>query len=616
MTGTSRVRLPSAFCWSTAMPRPTCSWWMTEPAPWRRPSAGATNVEFMAGTSPSACDDGEADEVGEADLAGRRPRASWLLRICRLTSSSRAGTTRKLVAVGTLEAGRHVGDDPGGRAAAAASRPARGRRGRGAGGRAARRRRRAPARRRRVGGRRTGDAGAGGVRPTPGCTGSAACRRPGTRTGAARAGQVGAARPVVGEELPPALAHRRRVLAVLLVHLVDQPGVRAERASDPSVRRRLRLRHGPASPRSAPTRSDRRRSRRSGTPFGSRVPHGCPSSSSSPCATCAASTRPTGRCCGASTSRSTPGAKIGVIGANGSGKSSLLRIMAGVDDGFTGEARLTPGFTVGLPGPGARPRRDQGRGRQRGRRGGRDQGPARPLQRGLRRPWATPTPTSTSCWPSRPSCRTGSTPPAPGIWSGRSRSPWTPSACRPATPTSPRCRAASAAGSRCAASCSRARPAAARRADQPPRRRVGRLARADPAGVPRHRRRRHPRPVLPRQRRRLDPRARPRLRDPLGGQLLVVAGAEAGPPGRSRRRPTGPGSRTLERELEWIRHVAPGPPGQGQGADQRLQRPGGRGRGGRARAPTSWRSPSRPVPGSGDVVVEATGWSRASATAC
>ena len=43
-----------------------------------------------------------------------------------------------------------------------------------------------------------------------------------------------------------------------------------------------------------------------------------------------------------------PGAKIGVLGANGSGKSSLLRIMGGVDDGFTGEARLTPGFTAGL----------------------------------------------------------------------------------------------------------------------------------------------------------------------------------------------------------------------------------------------------------------------------
>ncbi|CAN5884998.1 energy-dependent translational throttle protein EttA [soil metagenome] len=43
-----------------------------------------------------------------------------------------------------------------------------------------------------------------------------------------------------------------------------------------------------------------------------------------------------------------PGAKIGVLGANGAGKSSLLKIMAGADDGFTGEARLTPGFSVGM----------------------------------------------------------------------------------------------------------------------------------------------------------------------------------------------------------------------------------------------------------------------------
>ena len=42
-----------------------------------------------------------------------------------------------------------------------------------------------------------------------------------------------------------------------------------------------------------------------------------------------------------------PGAKIGVLGSNGAGKSSLLKIMAGLDDGFTGEARLTQGFTVG-----------------------------------------------------------------------------------------------------------------------------------------------------------------------------------------------------------------------------------------------------------------------------
>src|SRR6188472_418580 len=43
-----------------------------------------------------------------------------------------------------------------------------------------------------------------------------------------------------------------------------------------------------------------------------------------------------------------PGAKIGVLGSNGAGKSSLLRIMAGLDDGFSGDARLTPGFSVGF----------------------------------------------------------------------------------------------------------------------------------------------------------------------------------------------------------------------------------------------------------------------------
>ncbi|MBA4391577.1 MAG: energy-dependent translational throttle protein EttA, partial [Syntrophus sp. (in: bacteria)] len=42
------------------------------------------------------------------------------------------------------------------------------------------------------------------------------------------------------------------------------------------------------------------------------------------------------------------GAKIGVLGLNGSGKSSLLRILAGVDKEFNGEAVLAPGHTVGL----------------------------------------------------------------------------------------------------------------------------------------------------------------------------------------------------------------------------------------------------------------------------
>ncbi len=43
-----------------------------------------------------------------------------------------------------------------------------------------------------------------------------------------------------------------------------------------------------------------------------------------------------------------PGAKIGVLGVNGAGKSTLLRIMAGQDEDYTGEARLTPGFSVGF----------------------------------------------------------------------------------------------------------------------------------------------------------------------------------------------------------------------------------------------------------------------------
>jgi ATP-binding cassette ChvD family protein len=43
-----------------------------------------------------------------------------------------------------------------------------------------------------------------------------------------------------------------------------------------------------------------------------------------------------------------PGAKIGVVGPNGTGKSSLLRMMAGVEQPSNGDARLMPGFTVGL----------------------------------------------------------------------------------------------------------------------------------------------------------------------------------------------------------------------------------------------------------------------------
>src|SRR3954451_11731705 len=43
-----------------------------------------------------------------------------------------------------------------------------------------------------------------------------------------------------------------------------------------------------------------------------------------------------------------PGAKIGVLGLNGTGKATLLRIMPGVDTAYRGEAQLAPGASVGL----------------------------------------------------------------------------------------------------------------------------------------------------------------------------------------------------------------------------------------------------------------------------
>ena len=43
-----------------------------------------------------------------------------------------------------------------------------------------------------------------------------------------------------------------------------------------------------------------------------------------------------------------PGAKIGIVGENGSGKTTVLRIMAGRDTEFQGHAQITPGFRAGM----------------------------------------------------------------------------------------------------------------------------------------------------------------------------------------------------------------------------------------------------------------------------
>ena len=177
---------------------------------------------------------------------------------------------------------------------------------------------------------------------------------------------------------------------------------------------------------------------------------------------------------------------------------------------------------------GAVARPGQGRARQRRGRRARAPRPARPLQRDLRAV-------------RRAGCRLRHAARRAGEGAGRDRPRRRLAARRPSRPRHGR---AAAAGRRprrghplrrrtpprraLPAAALVAGAAAARRADEPSRRRVGCVARAVPRRVQGHRRRRDARPLLPRQRRRLDPRARPRPRHPVPRQLLVVARAEAG----------------------------------------------------------------------------------------
>ena len=234
-----------------------------------------------------------------------------------------------------------------------------------------------------------------------------------------------------------------------------------------------------------------------------------------------------------------PGAKIGVLGANGAGKSTLLRIMAGEEHDFTGEAWAAEGARVGyLPQEPVlddtkdvfgnvieglaetkalhRPlrggqrslcrraltRRDGRADRRAGRIAGKDRS-----RRGLG---------------SRPDHRDRdgrvALPAGRGAGDQPLRRRAAPRRTLPAAVAAPR-------------------PVAARRADQPSRRRVGGVAAAFSRRLPGHRRHGNARPLFPRRGRRLDPRARPRPRHPVRGQLFGLARAKAaaaragGPPG-------------------------------------------------------------------------------------
>ncbi len=265
------------------------------------------------------------------------------------------------------------------------------------------------------------------------------------------------------------------------------------------------------------------------------------------------------------------GAKIGVLGLNGAGKSTLLRIMAGTEESSNGEVVRAPGYTVGMLEQ--EPELEAGKtvleivsgGRRRGH------GPARRVRRARR-----------SLLRTHGRRRDAEGPRSPGRGPGQDRGHGRLGArlaarARHGRAALPAARHRGRCPLRWRAPPGRALPVAdptarhppPRRAHQPPRRALGGLARAPPQGLPGHRHRGDPRPLLPRQRRRLDPRARPRPRDPVEGQLLVVARAEG------RAAPAAGTQRGQETEDPRARaRVDPDgaarPPRQGQGAGQRL----------------------------------------------
>ena len=273
--------------------------------------------------------------------------------------------------------------------------------------------------------------------------------------------------------------------------------------------------------------------------------------------------------------------------------------MAGVDDGYTGEARLTPGFTVGLleqepqldaakdvHGQRHGRRRRVGAAAGRVRRGAGRLGRPRRRLREARRAAGRPREAkieAAGAWDLKRTVEIAMDalrlPPGDADVDHAVRRRAAPGRAVPAAAVPPR-------------------PAAARRAHQPPRRRVGGVARALPAGLRGHRRGHHPRPLLPRQRGRLDPRARPRPGHPVRGQLLVAGSSRSRPASRQEeKRGLGPAAHARARARVGA-HGPEGPPGQGQGPPRRLREAAGRGRRRPRAASTSSRSSSPRATGS------------------
>ncbi len=273
-----------------------------------------------------------------------------------------------------------------------------------------------------------------------------------------------------------------------------------------------------------------------------------------------------------------PGAKIGVLGYNGAGKSTLLRIMAGVDQDYRGDAMLAPGASVGMLEQ--EPHLDESKDVK-----GNVEEAVAPTRALLDR--FNELAANYSDETAEEFGEVQAKIEAADAWNLDTQLEYAMDALR-LPPPDAEVGTLSGGERRRVALCRLLLSAPdLLLLDEP----TNHLDAESVDWLERHLsrvqgrdRRRHPRPLLPRQRRRLDPRARPRQGHPLRGQLLQLAGAEAEAPGPGRAQRKGPrahdrrGARVGAHQSQGAAHEVEGAPGSLRGAGRRgAQRQAGRG---------------------------------------